>query len=172
MHKKTHIDFVVIQSSNQPDMRDLSVSTSIGSSRAPPRLKSIALLLVISPVITLAQTAPPPSPSTSQGDTLGEIIVTAQKREQNLQDVGLSVNVLSSTELAEKHINSLQDIAQAVPGLVYTQSQTATPVYTLRGVGFYESSLAAYPRRCNVYRSSPVALAGHLDLDSLRSGAG
>lgn len=73
------------------------------------------------------------------------IVVTAQKREQSLQDIGMSVTALSGEALANKRISSLADIALAVPGLEFTQSTSNTPVYTLRGVGFYDASLASYP---------------------------
>lgn len=75
----------------------------------------------------------------------GEIIVTANKREQNLNDVGLSVTALSADQLATRRITSVQDIAAAVPGLKFAESGTNTPIYTLRGIGFNEESLGVYP---------------------------
>ena len=74
-----------------------------------------------------------------------EIVVTANKREERLNKVGLTITALSGKVLAERHITSLQDIAAAVPGLSYAQSTSNTPVFTLRGVGFNESSLGVYP---------------------------
>ncbi|MGC4252483.1 MAG: TonB-dependent receptor [Sphingobium sp.] len=74
-----------------------------------------------------------------------EIIVTANKREQKLSDVGSTVAVLGGEALAQRQISSIQDIAQSVPGLSFANSENGTPVLTLRGVGFIESSLAAYP---------------------------
>ncbi len=85
------------------------------------------------------------------------IVVTANKREQNLNDVGLSVAVLGSEQLQQKQISSLQDIAQSIPGLSYTQGITGSPVYTLRGVGFYETSLAAYPSVSVYIDEQPLA---------------
>ena len=74
-----------------------------------------------------------------------EIIVTAQKREQSINDVGLTIEAFSGEELAKRKITSLSDVASAVPGLSYAATATSTPVFTLRGVGFYDSSLAGYP---------------------------
>ena len=76
---------------------------------------------------------------------IDEIIVTAQKREQSINDVGLTIQAFSGEELNKRKITSLSDIASAVPGLSYAATATNTPVFTLRGVGFYDSSLAAYP---------------------------
>jgi outer membrane receptor protein involved in Fe transport len=75
----------------------------------------------------------------------GEIIVTAQKREQSINDVGLTIQAFSGEDLDKRKITSMSDIASAVPGLSYAATATATPVFTLRGVGFYDSSLAGYP---------------------------
>ena len=80
-----------------------------------------------------------------QGSAAGEIVVTANKREQNLSKVGLSVAALGADALANQRIGDVADLARATPGLTFAPSPNATPVYTLRGVGFFESSLAAYP---------------------------
>jgi outer membrane receptor protein involved in Fe transport len=58
-------------------------------------------------------------------EALEELVVTAQKRVQNVNDVGLSIAVLGSDALRERHISSLADLASAVPGLSYTQSVSA-----------------------------------------------
>lgn len=83
--------------------------------------------------------------SPSVGQDGSDIVVTAQKREERLQDVGLSVTAIGGDALANRRISTAADLAQAVPGLIYTQSQTGSTVYTLRGVGFFESTIAAYP---------------------------
>tara|TARA_R110001592_G_scaffold190887_1_gene436938 strand:+ start:13755 stop:15938 length:2184 start_codon:yes stop_codon:yes gene_type:complete len=65
---------------------------------------------------------------------LEEIVVTAQKREENLQDVGISVTAFSGNQLKELGMTRTVDIAQQVPGL---QLQTFTPAFTalnLRGI--------------------------------------
>lgn len=74
-----------------------------------------------------------------------EIIVTANKREENLNRVGLNIAAVGAQLLNERSIQSVSDIAQAVPGLTYTNSANNTPIYTLRGVGFYDTSLGSYP---------------------------
>jgi|TARA_B110000261_G_scaffold59571_2_gene70133 iron complex outermembrane receptor protein len=99
---------------------------------------------------------------------LEEIIVTAQKRSENLNEVGLSVAVLTGSDLKEKNVTSLEDIALQVPGLSYTTSGTDTPVYTLRGVGFYESTLSAYPDVSIYVDESPLpfpVMTSHIAFD-------
>jgi outer membrane receptor protein involved in Fe transport len=90
--------------------------------------------------------ADPTAPVDDQGaGAVPEIIVTAQKREQRLQDVGLTVTAVGAETLANQRIATVGDLARFVPGLNYTPSPNSTPVYTLRGVGFFETSVAAYP---------------------------
>src|SRR4029453_14123084 len=80
-----------------------------------------------------------------RGATLEEIVVTAQKREQSINDVGMSITAVSGESLQARGIDSAADLVQVVPGFSYSQTQFDMPVYTLRGVGYYESSLAANP---------------------------
>src|SRR3546814_6572670 len=74
-----------------------------------------------------------------------EIIVTAQKREQSLNSVGLTVTAISGEALAERNLTSLQEIASASPGLNFTTSPSNTPILTIRGVGFDSRNLGATP---------------------------
>ncbi|MGE0773477.1 MAG: TonB-dependent receptor [Sphingomonadaceae bacterium] len=105
-------------------------------------------------------------------DDMGDIVVTANKREQSLRDVGATVSVLGSADLANKKITDLQDIASAMPGLAYSTSENNTPVFTLRGVGFNEASLAAYPTVSVYIDEAPLpfsvlAIQGAFDLERI-----
>src|ERR1035437_8002785 len=57
----------------------------------------------------------------SAEDKLSEIVVTAQRREQNLQDVGTSVTAFDANTLEELGFKDVTDIAGQVPGLQYNQ---------------------------------------------------
>ncbi|QBM75064.1 TonB-dependent receptor [Sphingomonas sp. AAP5] len=97
-----------------------------------------------------AQTAPVargPAPATPSADDGGlqDIIVTAQKREQVLNDVPMSITAASGDKLARQGVKDVADLAKVVPGFSYTESAYATPVFTLRGIGFYDTSLGAKP---------------------------
>lgn len=74
---------------------------------------------------------------------LEEIIVTAQKREQNSNDIAMAISAFDGDTLKELAILTTSDMASAIPGLTFSDSGQGTPVYTLRGVGFNESSLQA-----------------------------
>ncbi len=85
------------------------------------------------------------APEAAGAPPVSDIIVTAQKRSQSINDVGLTVKAFTAQDLERQKISTLADVAQAVPGLTFAATATNTPVFTLRGVGFYESTLAAYP---------------------------
>ena len=67
---------------------------------------------------------------------LEEIVVVAQKREQNLQDVPVAVTALSGAQLTELGVTDVFDSQQSTPGLIVDQNQTATTSnFSIRGVG-------------------------------------
>jgi len=74
-----------------------------------------------------------------------DIVVTANKREENLNDVGLTITAIGAEALQNRRVASLEDVANIAPGLIYTPSTNNTPIFTLRGIGFNESSLGVYP---------------------------
>ena len=86
-----------------------------------------------------------PVAASAQSTSDGEIVVTANKREQNLNDVGLTITAIGAEALASRRVASLEDVASIAPGLIYTPSTNNTPIFTLRGIGFNESSIGVYP---------------------------
>jgi iron complex outermembrane receptor protein len=78
-----------------------------------------------------AQAAPP---AAAKQFELQEVVVTAQRRAENLQNVPMSVSSLSTDTLKEKGIVNLTDLTTAVPGLLYGRSTNFNQP-TIRGVG-------------------------------------
>lgn len=76
---------------------------------------------------------------------VGDIIVTANKREESSNNVGISISAISSDALAQQGITNIEQLVKAVPGFNYTRSAYGAPVYTLRGIGLNEATLAASP---------------------------
>jgi iron complex outermembrane recepter protein len=72
-----------------------------------------------------------------------EIIVTAQKRAQNINNVGMSITAATGEQLLEKGVATISDLTRIEPSLQFSQSSYGTPVYTIRGVGYFDQSLAA-----------------------------
>ena len=63
-----------------------------------------------------------------------EIVITAQKREENLQDVPISVTAFSADMLDAKGVDNPADLQKTTPGLTYTTAVGFSLIY-LRGVG-------------------------------------
>ncbi len=66
--------------------------------------------------------------------TLDEIVVTAQRREERLQDVPISVAAVTSERLRDRGINDLHALGSIVPGLEFNFTANNASIY-LRGVG-------------------------------------
>jgi iron complex outermembrane recepter protein len=85
------------------------------------------------------------APAFAQDDT-DEIIVTAQRREENILDVGISVQTLSQDALEEQGVDQLRDLGNALPNVtIKEQIPGAIPVITIRGVGLDDFSSTNNP---------------------------
>jgi len=71
----------------------------------------------------------------SSSRVLEEVIVTAQKRAQSLQDVPVTVSALSEGDLADFAIDNLFEVANLVPGMVFSRAPDDGLALTLRGLG-------------------------------------
>jgi outer membrane receptor protein involved in Fe transport len=71
------------------------------------------------------------------GAELEEVIVTAQKREERLQDVPSSVSVLSSKQMLDSHQTRLVDYAATIPGLQVESAAPGRSTLTLRGLALH-----------------------------------
>jgi iron complex outermembrane recepter protein len=69
--------------------------------------------------------------------SLEEVVVTATRREQSIQDVGLSITAFSQEQLRELGVTSTTDIVAMTPGLNYTvpNAESSQINFFLRGVG-------------------------------------
>ncbi len=65
---------------------------------------------------------------------LEEILVTAQKREERLIEIPLSLSVLTGDTLETLNVQQLRDFANTVPALSYTSAGVGQTQLTLRGV--------------------------------------
>ncbi|HWK35437.1 TonB-dependent receptor [Sphingomonas sp.] len=111
-------------------------------------MKIKALLLATLPVWAMASTGAaaqtaPDAASAATGDAqqadsqsggLADIVVTAQRRAQNLQDVPIAVTAVTSDGLLSQGIGDTRELAQSVPGLQVT-TQLGNVITYLRGVG-------------------------------------
>ena len=80
---------------------------------------------------------PPPEQSVAAAPSsrlIEEIVVTAQKREEDLQEVPIMINAFSGEKLDAFGIESTADLQKVTPGLTYTYTYGYSVIY-IRGVG-------------------------------------
>lgn len=77
--------------------------------------------------------------------TLGDVVVTAQRREQSLQDVPIAITAFSAETLERTAATGIQDIAGKAPGVTLTQFNIGEPQIFIRGVGTTSDSAASDP---------------------------
>ena len=94
-------------------------------SRSLPRRSILATA-----VAALAGTA-----AQAQQPALEEIIVTAQKRVENVQDIPITINVVSGDTLDLFTIRNANDLADSVPGLTIQATPQNLSQVTMRGLG-------------------------------------
>ena len=83
-----------------------------------------------------AQAQTPPTAAAAASAAVSELVVTAQKREQRLQDVPVVVTVLTDKKLTANNVQSVADLVTLTPGLTSTTNGTeGTTIARIRGVG-------------------------------------
>jgi outer membrane receptor protein involved in Fe transport len=110
----------------------------------------------------------PSAPAAKPGEELGEIVVTAEKRESTVQATPIAMTAMSASDLDQENISSIQDLVGTIPGMSLRTAGPGQTEYEMRGlassggsvatVGFYldETPLSA----------SAVALNGRTVIDA------
>jgi outer membrane receptor protein involved in Fe transport len=104
----------------------------------------LAPLFMLSSALPLAAQEAAPAPADDRGG-VEEIIVTAQKREQSIDDVGMSIQAATGDQLAELGVTDTTQLDRVVTGFNANVTYYGTAIYTIRGVGFQDTSLAGSP---------------------------
>ena len=133
-----------------------------------------ATAIALAPAAAFAADAPPASPApaaapAAQDDT---IIVTAQKRAENIQNVPLSIAAESGKALVSKGVSDVNDLQKIVPSTrIDTTAQSAGLTLRIRGVGAGSNAAidpSVAPYIDGVYLPRPGAmLTSFLDVDSV-----
>ena len=104
---------------------------------------SAAALIIGAALATPAFAQQAPQDDTSA--TLDEVIVTAQRREQSLQDVPIAITAFTAETLERTAATGISDIAAKAPGVTLTQFNIGEPQLYIRGVGTTSDSAASDP---------------------------
>ena len=107
-----------------------------------------------------------PAAAEKKKDEVETIIVTSQKRSENLQEVPAAVTVLSSKDIAESYSYTLENLQMMVPTLTFRKGTTTrNSALTLRGVGTISFSIAAEPSVSTVVDGVVMARSGQAFTD-------
>src|SRR5208283_3886390 len=121
-----------------------------------------------------AQSAPSAAAGAGPADTLSEVVVTARRRTENLQDVPLAVTAIGAAAIEAQDIVSLADLSGTVPNMKISQDRATSSTINvyIRGVGQsdplwgFEPGVGIYVD--DVYMARPQAsLLDVLDVDRL-----
>lgn len=149
------------------------------SIKSPYALTGVIAAALAFAAPALAQTAPadPASPDRDQATALGDVVVTARRREENLQDVPLSVTAYSSEALSERRIADRTDLANFTPSLLSITGgyPKEFAFFALRGQG---PAFGATPGVVNYFAEVPNVISidgrtgSYFDLASVQVLAG
>ena len=104
-------------------------------------LSFAALLASVSGAALAQDQAPAPAPAASE-EAYGDIIVTAQKRSERLQDVPVSVSAITGDALQQSRVTQADELVTKVPNLQLTSTVgDNTPIFALRGISMSDYSL-------------------------------
>ncbi len=95
-------------------------------------LATTALVAACSAFPAFAQDA---APAAEEAEGIGDIVVTAQRREESLQDAGIAIDAVSADSLAQRGITSATDLTRTVPALNLPAAGGSIASIFLRGVG-------------------------------------
>lgn len=95
-----------------------------------------------------AQADEPAAATSSESDSDGtrrltSIQVTAQRKEESVLDVPMSIQAFGEDQLTDLRVNSVDDLQSVIPSFTVSQSYQGVPTYTLRGIGFNTINVSA-----------------------------
>jgi iron complex outermembrane receptor protein len=126
----------------------------------------------VTSVFSIGLPAQSPPASSGASDKLEEIIVTAQRRAQSLQNVATSATVLTSDVLEEKGVGDLYKLQYAAPAVTISGFGSAN-IFNIRGIGRSQVDIDV-PSGVVIYRDGAPTLAGYFqnepyfDMDSVQ----
>jgi outer membrane receptor protein involved in Fe transport len=122
---------------------------------------ALATIAQISLLLATTQTSAAVEPANGS-DQLDTIVVTAQKRTENLQEVPISAQVIGGQARLDKNLNTLDDLAQTIPDVHVGEAGRSDELF-IRGIGGQPTQFA--PRFCgSLVGTYTIALPGDFRL--------
>jgi len=130
-----------------------------------------AICMIITAAFRAAEVRASSEEPSDGTDALQEVIVTAQKREQRLSDVGMSIVAQTGRQLQDIGVVDASQLAKISPGFTASQSQNGFPIFSIRGVNFNSNQISAAPTVSTYIDEAALpfpAMTGALLLDVAR----
>ena len=128
-------------------------------------------MLLTSAVVTLfaapafAADGPSTDQKASSATTVQELVVTAQKRTERLQDVPMAASAITGSQLILTQATTLQDVVNATPGLQLVSASPVTNELVIRGIsvgGGINASVATYVDEVPYTSEGPFAFSSNI----------
>jgi outer membrane receptor protein involved in Fe transport len=132
--------------------RDFMASAACIRARLAITVSATALFIAAVPA--LAQTAAPqagPAPT-----VVDDIIVTAQKREESIQDVPIAVSAFSAENLEALQIEGGSELVRAIPNVSFSKANFSMYNFSIRGIGTKAVSASSDPAVAVSFNNSPL----------------
>ena len=91
---------------------------------------------------------------------LGEVIVTATKRAERLQDVSESISAFDTTDIAMRGLDKIDDVAKYIPGLSLAQREPGGTTIVFRGVASSGIQFGAVSSSALYLDEQPITQSG------------
>src|SRR3546814_15800244 len=88
-------------------------------------------LVVAAPAFAAEETAP------DSVAAEGDIIVTAQRRAESMNDIGMAIQAVDAETLENLRVTAMRDLTAVAPSFTVSQSYQGVPAYTLHGLGLH-----------------------------------
>ncbi len=117
---------------------------------------------VSQPMASAAPPPPPPAPSQAApqqeavSEDIAEVIVTAQKREERIQDVPIAITALSSAALDDRKIEGGAELLRAVPNVNFSKGNFSMYNFSIRGIGTKAVSASSDPAVAVSFNNTPL----------------
>ena len=111
---------------------------------------ALAMIALVSPAAMAQTPAAPAAEPGSKGFT--EVVVTARRRDENIEKVPISVSAISADQLKDQQVETDSDLQATVPGLTIRQTQGNNSLtYSIRG------------QSADTFSGSPSAVVAYID---------
>lgn len=107
-------------------------------------------------VVTQEEESDPASTTSTQTQVDNEIIVTAQKRRESIQDVPIAVSAFSGEALDELKIEGGSELMRAVPNVTFSKTNFASYNFSIRGIGTKALSVTSDPAVAISFNNTPL----------------